>query len=221
MKNHTKRSILHLLYPNRCPVCGIVIESDGRFCGECEDKLTVYSDSFCISGAESFTAAYVYDEAIKPAIILMKDGTLGNSAFALGNALCDRLRSEGITERTDIIVPVPMYGKDLRERGYDQAVEICRIISENCGIPYVAAVEKYIDTMPQKELNFKERQVNLKGAFRVSEPDTVKGKRILLVDDICTTGSTLAEIVSVLLSSDAAEVHCACCCKTEKKEGII
>ena len=216
MKSSVRRSILHLFYPNRCPVCGAVIESNGRFCGECEGKLKQYCGDYKVDGAESFTAAYVYDNAIKPAIILMKNGTLGNSAYALGNALTDRLKEKGIIDIVDIIVSVPMYPKDRKERGYDQAEEICRVISDRSGVTYCQALEKHIDTLPQKELNKEERQINLRGAFRVKNPEKISGKRVLLVDDICTTGSTLAELVSVLRKAGAAEIHCGCCCKTEK-----
>ena len=215
MKFETKRKILHIFMPTRCPVCGSFIGAMDRFCPECEQKLVPYNGSFCVKGASGFTAAYVYDENSSPAVILMKRGVCGNADYALGQALADRLRNEGIIRKFDLIIPVPMHRSSKRKRGYNQALLIANELNRTFSVPVDAkCVIKSRKTAAQKHLNRLQRQSNLKGAFEVTDTDIIKGKNILLVDDVCTTGSTLAELTDVLLSSGAESVYCAACCKT-------
>lgn len=219
MDTSVKRKLLHLFFPNRCPVCRKVIYADDRFCPECESKLTLFSGRFSISGAESFTAVYEYDEKVSPAVFLMKNGICGNAAFALGAALADKLKADGITENTDIILPVPMYRKDEHKRGFNQSELICREAGRILGIPVnKSCMVKTVSTASQKSLGKEERQQNLRGVFRIADTAAVKGKNVLVIDDVCTTGSTLAEITDVLLKSGASSVRCAACCKTAKKD---
>lgn len=205
-----KRKLIHLLYPNRCPVCGEVIGANDRFCADCEGRLNEFSGSFTVKGAVRTVAVYEYDSCVKPAVILLKNGTCGNAAYALGNALADKIKACHIT--CDIIVPVPMHRKAIRKRGYNQAELICREVGRVLNIPICRCVDKTVSTADQKTLGYDERRKNLKGAFTVTE--NVKGRNILLIDDVCTTGSTFAEITSVLLNAGASSVTCAACCKT-------
>ena len=209
-----RRKLLHLFFPTRCPVCGQFIGAMERFCGKCTGSLNKYGGSFGIEGAAGFTAAFDYDDNIKPAIYLLKNGTDGNAAYALGGALADRLKAEGTAKDADIIVPAPMYRRDVFRRGFNQSVLIAKEMSRILDIPMdTEAVKKTRNTKAQKELDRLSRSVNLKGAF-TAVPERVRGKRILLIDDICTTGSTLRELAAVLNDNGAASVYCACCCKT-------
>lgn len=210
----TKRALLHLIYPNRCPICGSVIGAQDRFCTDCESRLTLYDDSFCPPEADSFTAVYVYNGSVKPAIKLLKNGICGNADYALGMALAEKLRRTDIISRCDMLVPVPMWKADIRKRRYNQSGLICRIISAELGIPVcVEAVSKVRPTAPQKLLDKQLRSINLTGAF-IAVPELAAGKRIMMIDDICTTGSTISETASALRKAGAAEVHSASCCKT-------
>ena len=212
-----KRRLLHLFFPTRCPVCGDIIGAMDFFCGECSGKLTAYRGSFCIDGADSFTAAFVYDENIKPVVFLLKDGTDGNASYALGSFLAEKLRADGTDKRTDVIVPAPMHRRDIRRRGFNQSVLIAREVSRLLGIPVEEkAIAKSRHTRSQKELSRVSRTVNLRDAFTAS-PD-INGRNILLIDDVCTTGSTLREITAALKKAGAASVHCACCCKTPQQK---
>ena len=208
------RKVMHFFYPNRCPVCSCVIDAMDRFCPECTGRLVKWEGSFTVSGADSFTAAYEYGDSIRPAVALLKSGRMGNAAYAMAMGLADVIRENEMHGRIDSIVPVPMSRESVKRRGYNQAEEICRIISSELEIPMVSAAEKHRTTLEQKELTKKEREVNLRGAFIVPSPELVRGRIILLVDDICTTGSTLAELAGALKNAGAAEVHCACVCKT-------
>lgn len=219
MDYFTKRNILHFFFPNRCPVCREVIHSNEKFCEKCYSELNHYSGEFEIENSDSFTAPLVYDEKVNQAIFLLKDGICGNSDYALGELLAQKLKENGISKKTDIIIPVPMYSYDEKRRGYNQSVligkQLERIIGIKCDSKIVV---KTRSTVEQKTLSKRERHENLKGVFRIDNPEKIKGKRVLIVDDICTTGSTLSEIADLLKENGAEEVHCAACCKTEKKE---
>lgn len=214
MKQRLKRHILHLFFPNRCPVCGDIIGAMERFCGGCKDALTPYTGEFSVAGAFSFTACFDYDERIKPAVFLLKNGTAGNAAYALGGELADKLIAEGAGSDIDMIVPAPMHKRDVRRRGFNQAELIAKELGAQLNIPVSTnALTKPRITAPQKDLDKPSRAVNLRNAFAAGS-ESVKGKRILLVDDICTTGATLRELTDVLNKNGAAYVRCACCCKT-------
>ncbi|MBQ9899003.1 MAG: ComF family protein [Ruminococcus sp.] len=214
MKLSTKRTILHILFPNRCPVCGEVIGAQDRFCTDCHEKLTPYSGETLIAGSSRFIAAFEYDGNVSPAVMLLKNGVCGNAAYALGGELADILVKSGMSQNIDVIVPVPLHRSDRMKRGFDQTELIAREVSRITGIPVSCAAEKIRLTLPQKRLGREERMRNLAGAFSVPEPALIRGKRVLLLDDVCTTGSTLAELAEVLINAGVAEVFCAACCKT-------
>lgn len=210
-----KRKILHFFYPTRCPVCDEVICSMDRFCGKCMKNLNYTEGDVSISGAGSFTTAFVYDDNIRPAIMLMKKGVCGNADYALGNELADRLEQRGIIEGIDVIIPVPMYKHDKIKRGFNQAELIANVIGRRFNIPVSAeSVVKNRKTTQQKTLNREMRMKNLARAYNVCNHIEIAGKRVLLVDDVSTTGSTLAELTLLLLSAGASDVCCAACCQT-------
>ena len=218
MRYTLKRKLLHLFFPNRCPVCGDIIGAMERFCGGCKDRIKPYDGDFSIEGADSFTAAFEYDSSVKPAVFLLKDGICGNAAYALGGALADRIAADGKAGAFDVIVPAPMHRRDIRRRGFNQSALIAREIGRILDIPVdEAAVVKTRHTRAQKGLSKIGRSLNLHGAFSAS--GSTKGKRVLLIDDICTTGSTLREITAALRKTGAASVSCACCCKTSSHRG--
>lgn len=215
MSERFKRKILHVFFPARCPICGEVIGYMDRFCSDCSDKLENIAENEAIKGARSFTVAFPYDDNTRPAIMLLKDGICGNADYSLGNELADCLAAQGIPERIDMIIPVPMYKSDQSLRGFNQAELIAKVIGRRFHIPVsVGTVIKNRKTKQQKSLDRDERMKNLSGAYSVCKPQDIAGKRVLLVDDVSTTGSTLTELTSLLLLAGASEVCCAACCKT-------
>ena len=110
-------------------------------------------------------------------------------------------------KRIEAIVPVPMYSKKERYRGYNQAALFGRALSEKMDIPCIPRLMIRVkDTRPQKELNGRERENNVKNAFQSSD-NVVKYKRILIVDDIYTTGATIDSAAKVLKKAGAEKVY--------------
>ena len=112
----------------------------------------------------------------------------------------------------EVIVPVPMYRRKQKLRGYNQAEVFARELSRRTGIPYrMDLVSRMRDTKPQKNLNDTERKNNLKNAFHVSQ-DIVKYRYILLVDDIYTTGSTVDAIAQAILQTGVIDIYSLSIC---------
>ncbi len=214
MEREKLRELAALIYPSRCPVCGEVIGANDCFCEKCTEILVRWEEDFSVKGCAGAVAAYEYRPNMKEAIMLMKRGVMGNAPFAFGSAVAERLLEKGF-DKADLLIPVPMFKSDLRRRGANQSQLIAEEVGRRLGIPVDAkSVVKSVETLPQKELRKSEREVNMRGAFTVAVPDAILSKTIILIDDLCTTGSTLAELAAVLLEAGAAKVYCACACKT-------
>ncbi|MDE6539622.1 MAG: double zinc ribbon domain-containing protein [Ruminococcus sp.] len=216
MNYYTKRKILNLFFPSRCPVCDEIINVNDRFCPDCTEKITSYTGSFRISGASEFFSAFEYNKEIMPAVFLLKKGNCGNSAHAFGACLADVLKNNNISEKTDIIVPVPMSDESRQRRGYNQSELIAETVSAEINKPVKCIVRKIRETKEQKSLGRAGRKLNLMNAFQVTE--NITRKRILLIDDICTTGSTLSEIAVLFRTNGAEDVICATAMKVMKKK---
>ncbi len=215
------RSIADLIYPVRCPVCGDFISREEGFCDECRDKLTIWDGSFSVPGAADFFAAYEYDEHIRPAVILMKQGICGNAPYAFGNALYKLIAPVLPEFAPDMIIPVPMHKSSLRRRGCNQAELVAKELGRAADIPVRGDIAvKTKKTLEQKLLSRREREINLRGAFSVIDSADVRGRNIILLDDVCTTGATLGELTKVLRNSGAGRVSCVCCCKADVNDDM-
>ncbi len=207
-----------LLYPVRCPVCGDFIEYGEDFCSECKSKFTPNRLDFHIAHVKKFVAPFEYNAEISPAVMLMKDGIFGNAPHALGKAAASKIQEYGINENIDLIIPVPLHKKDLKRRGANQSLLIAKEIGKILGIPVEKnIVVKTLITKHQKDLSRKMRLINLKNAFSITDKAAILNRRILIIDDVCTTGSTFEEIAKLLTENGAAEIYCASCCKTPDK----
>ncbi len=219
-----KVSLLSLLFPSDCPVCGKKSDSIELWpiCSECWNEITRYDGPSCklcakpliseyshlcwdcISDRPAFSSVKVfglYSGVLAETINLLKFSGIKRLSRPLAGLL---LRLE--VPDADIIVPVPMTKKALLERGFNQSLLIAREISIKKGIPIdIDNLQKIRETIPQVGLDAKERMKNLKEAFSVSG-DLIKGKKVLLVDDVMTTGTTLRECSKTLLKAGAIEV---------------
>jgi len=106
-----------------------------------------------------------------------------------------------------LIIPVPLYAKKLRERGFNQSVILARGLSRHYGLPLdLTSLRRLRHTKPQVGLGAKEREANIRGAFTIKEPKRIKDAGIILVDDVYTTGSTLRACACCLMDAGAERV---------------
>jgi len=110
-------------------------------------------------------------------------------------------------EKFDLIIPIPLHRSKMRERGFNQAELLAKNMAKSINAPVcVNALKKTKATISQAGLSKTKRFTNLRGTFKITDSDVIYGKDILLVDDVCTTGSTINEAAKVLLKSGAKSV---------------
>ena len=184
-----------------CPVCGIPYpseESPDHTCGDC------ILNKRHIGAARSLG---VYESVLLDAIYTFKYGgnlTLGER---LGRLMADHDYPSFRIGDYSLIVPVPLHPRRLRQRGFNQSVILAREIANRRGIAMdFHALRRVVDTESQAGLKKEERRSNIRKAFSIPDPERVRGRRILIVDDVYTTGSTLGECARVLVKGGAEAV---------------
>lgn len=200
-----RRRIISVLYPNRCPFCGEVISSGKYYCKTCYENLPFAPDFIePPANISELVACCNYCRRARGAVLMLKFRSLIYPADAFGLMMAERLKKRGIT--ADIIVPVPSGKKAIERRGFSSAKVIAKRISYRMNIPICEAVCAVKNKVEQKSLTAKGRAENAKKCFYFNTKSSVEGKRVLLVDDVTTTGSTLSAVAGILLKAGAAEV---------------
>lgn len=222
------RALWHGILPPRCPICDKVVPAGQLVCASCQIALAAIrwrpdghcqtcaepspatSCGRCLSSPPSFqqcVAAYPYAEPVADLIQRLKYGHDFTALPPMADSLC----AAGVAylpdvERPDAIVPVPLHPKRLRSRGFNQSLELARPLARHLGIrlrPELA--ERRIDTASQANLSLQDRQRNVQNAFSASP--RVFGLRILIVDDVMTTGATADALSQALLRAGAKDVR--------------
>jgi ComF family protein len=191
---------MDLLSGPRCPRCGA--PSPGQAgCPNCSDR------DYRFSGA---CVLAPFDEGAQALIHLLKYREKASVGLRFGRMLGEAVKAEPRMSGVDRVLPVPLHRSRVRERGYNQSLLIARGVGEALGRPVEAgALARTRATRTQTELSGKERVQNVSGAFAVRRPERVAGLRLLLVDDVFTTGATLDACAGALLDAGAAEVFVA------------
>lgn len=212
-----KRQLLDFIYPNRCPLCNGIIPYDEYFCKECSRNFSSppdFSDEH-LDNIDCLCAVTVYDEVSRPFVMEMKQNNNGYALSAAGFLIYKQLRRQKLLESIDIITFIPMRKKDIHKRGYNQTKCLAKEISGLSSTPLLSLLKKIKDTSQQKQLNAAQRKENIKGAFGFSNNKVdLKGKTVLIVDDVCTTGSTLSEAAKELKKNGAKKVIAAVFART-------
>ncbi len=146
---------------------------------------------------------------LKDAILLFKYRGFRRLGRGLARFAARSLKKEEMMWwEADFLIPVPLHPRKRRQRGFNQAEVIARELSRLKGIELAgSALVKVKNVPPQTGLDMEERRKNVRGAYRVRNGKTVEGKVVILIDDVCTTGSTLRECSSALKAAGAKEVR--------------
>ncbi len=220
--------IRDLLFPPRCALCDEVISpAEGGCCNECRKTLKYVSEPYCLKcGAPlkenekqycascsvrdhlftSCRALYEY-AYVRTAIYRFKYSGRAEYADFFGREMAEAFREQLKRWAPQGLVPVPLYPAKQRIRGYNQAERLAEALSRYSGIPlFSKLVVRSRKTRPMKELNLRERQINLKNAFLIPQ-DVVKLEKVVVVDDIYTTGTTMDRLAGVLIEKGVREVY--------------
>ena len=213
-------ALLDLFFPPKCPFCGKVLDHAG-ICPACEKALPWTEEGAGVrelSGGLLCAAPLWYEGKVREGLLRFKFQGARAAAGPLGE-LVARCAAERFSGAFDVVTWVPVSRRRLRSRGYDQA----RLLAESaCRLWEVQPeqlLQKITDNPAQSGLTEEAaRRANVLGVYEAAEPERIQGYRILLVDDICTTGATLAECARTLRDAGAADVMCVCAALARRPE---
>lgn len=208
-----REKLISAVFPARCAICGQVTAGGRRLCSQCEEQSlpkAVFRQIGELSSPDETVfcvSPFVYEGLPKRMVLDLKFRGKKKNARLLAQRLVLVLPPRWQT--VDVVCWVPMSAIRRKERGYDQSELIARQAAKKLGRPCRKLVTKYRENRIQHTLDARERATNVMGVYE-SNPSRVTGKRILLIDDIVTTGATLSACVWALKMAGASEIHCAC-----------
>ncbi len=213
---------------SRIPVCATCLNSSRPYCAEyqCVCCHTAFLTphpldergqcGLCRRGLSGFDAAYsfgFYEGTLRKLIQLLKYGKVASLARPLGQLLADAVPRD---RSFDVIVPMPMHWRRRWSRGFNQAALLGSVLSRRLHLPVSSALRRQKFTPPLAGMTANQRRSSIAGAFKISRPDEVRGKRILIVDDVFTTGATAGACARVLKSAGAAHVSIITVARAER-----
>ncbi|MBQ0038062.1 MAG: ComF family protein [Clostridiales bacterium] len=207
--NKVSRGVMDFLFPRKCPFCGKPVGRE-LLCEKCEEKLPYTQDRALRRGAGYGRCAspLFYEEGVRKAVLDYKfHGKLGGlNCFGSMLAQC---AAEQYSGEFDAITWVPVSKKRLKKRGFDQSRFLAGSACVDWHVSPVETLKKVVDNPPQSGLtDAAARRANVLGVYEAVNAAEIAGKRWLLIDDVLTTGATLAECVRVLKEAGAQDVMC-------------
>ena len=211
-------TVLDLLYPPKCVFCGRILDSSGyAVCDGCDEKIdTPHGREVHLKGnfISDGVAPLYYEDLVRESILRYKFNGKSGYAKTYAEIMAKCIESE-LYEEFDILTWVPVSRKRLRKRGYDQAELLAEGIGKCLGISAVPTIRKTVNNPPQSGIKDAERRrANVLGAYEIIDKKLIENRKILIVDDIFTTGATISECAKTLLLGGADVILCAAIAKT-------
>ena len=203
------REVADLIFPPKCLICGDFKGSD--FCDDCYEKIPdYYGEEVIIDGIEKVYIAGKYSSILEKSIRLLKFHNKKNIAKILAKYLVKKIQNIDIDFDEYVFVPIPLHKKRLKERGYNQ----CRYVLEEAKkiLPQIKIADKNIfirikNTKHFYDLTLNQREEKIKNAFKIVDKKYFKEKKIIIFDDILTTGMTLREAAKTFREVGAEEIN--------------
>ena len=218
---------MSVVAPRVCPICGTVLtEAEECLCGGCLSRLeyTGYENLpgnpmelrlehilGCPVPAMALLV-YTHGQVSGRMVSAFKYSGEKDLAVYAGQMLGAALSGSGRFMGYDLLVPIPLHPRKWKQRGYNQAEEICGGMSGVCGLVVGDVLERTVFTQAQASLDKWERLRNTRGIFALKEGEPVTGKKVIVVDDVFTTGATVSAAAQVLSDAGAAQVAVVCLC---------
>ena len=201
--------LLTVFYPDRCPCCERVIYPERIFCDECIKEYNSITYKTYAKGGYPCVSPVPYDGVFAKAILNFKFNNKRHHAYRLAYVIAQAVTKEYDCNTFDMITYVPLHKRNQSQRGFNQSELIAKKLSDILKIPLVSTLRKTRFNQPQHKLKASKRGENVRGAYRIIDKNLVKDKRILIIDDIITTGHTLGECARILDMHAPASVSCA------------
>ena len=217
-----RSALLDLLFPPKCAFCrGILPWGERNICAGCKENLPFLAEEDILQPGESYSlcvSPLYYEDQVRDSIHRYKFQGARCYRHPYAELMVPCIESQ-LAGRYDIISWVPVSRARLRQRGYDQAKILAQAIGGRLDIVPLGTLKKTKHTRAQSALGGKDvRSANISGAYAVICPALISGKRILLIDDVVTTGSTLTESAHCLLQAGAQEVLAATLARASEQE---
>ncbi len=203
--------LLTLLFPPRCVLCkNFLSKEETDFCHHCRQNAPeVQKTKLKLSFLAGWTAVWYYKDTVRGSILRYKFYGRRQYAPVYGRSLAMKLQKEG-WDHFDTLTFAPIAPLRRLTRGYDQVELLAKAVGKELGIMPCRTLRKIRNTPPQSRLgDAARRRANVLGAYVAVSSENIRNKRILLLDDVITTGATASECARVLLTAGAKEVYCA------------
>ena len=233
MTKNLKEIILDMVYPRTCPFCGRIPEGKENACGRCKVRLPYIQGFRCMKCSKpimdreeeycydcksknhsyiSGKAVWIYDDTMRTSISRYKyQGRLEYASVYSEEIV--KYYGEWIKAHGDVLVPIPLHKKKRRIRGFNQAEILAEALGRELQMPVGSTwLCRRKDTLPQKELSDRERRKNLMKAFEINKVSFSPVEKVILVDDIYTTGSTIEACAKILYDAGVREVYFVSLC---------
>lgn len=204
-------AVKDLLFPGKCLLCGrLLADAQTDLCADCRSNAPYCGDRHkTIPFVDKWEAVWYYEEQVRESLLRYKFSGKAHYAQAYGRFLALRI-SQRFGDGFDVLTYVPVSARRRFRRGYDQVRLLAQAVGDELGCGFVKTLRKVRHNVAQSSIKEDERRrANVLGVYRVRAPDLIRGKRVLLLDDIITTGSTVSECAKTLKLSGATEVLCA------------
>ncbi|MDR3345223.1 MAG: double zinc ribbon domain-containing protein [Oscillospiraceae bacterium] len=219
------KNLSYIFFPRRCVLCGEVVLPDEELCEPCAEYIqsaalnTSAGEMACKASAVNDVARvlplapFAYAGAVRNALRRLKfNGELSSAPF-FAERMAQSLQCAA--DGFDAVCFIPLHGARQKSRGYNQSEVLARLLARELGLPLRSELlVRLRDTPSQREFDRAGRQDNVRGAFALADGAAADALRLLLIDDITTTGATLRECAGVLIAAGAAEVLCAAAAAT-------
>ena len=203
--------LMSILFPPKCVLCGKILKKEeSDLCRFCRTDAPAYPNRKSkLQFLDSFAAVWYYEGSVRKSLLRYKFYNARSFAGSYGRLLAMKLLEE-YPEGFDILTWVPVSRLRRFRRGYDQVELLARAAGKELGMTPVPLLKKVRHNRPQSGIHgAAQRRANVLGAYRELDREAITGKKILLLDDILTTGATAGECARVLKTAGAKEVHCA------------
>ena len=216
LRRHVGQPLLEFALPQRCACCGAAVDATSVLCAACLARIPRLPAPLCVRclgrGDSPYGclrhpqalvfSAWVYDDAVAPLVHALKYEGRPQLARALGAVLATAIPTPW--QRADLLLEVPLHPARERERGYNQAGALADALARTIAVPRLAGqLRRTRATAPQARLGQQARRQNVAGAFAVHRPEWLAGRRVLVVDDVLTTGSTMQVCLAALVEAGA------------------
>lgn len=206
--NDAANGLMNLFFPRKCPFCGGMVQSKELLCGDCRGTLPFCQEIRRGADFGRCAAPLYYEGRVRDAILAFKFKKQLGGLDCFGQLMA-ATAAEAYSGEFDAVTWVPVSKKRLRKRGFDQARFLAGSACVDWHVMPLETLRKTTDNPPQSGLDDPAaRRANVAGVYEAVSPERFAGKRLLLVDDICTTGATLGACAQVLKAAGAADVMC-------------